>query len=76
MRVLISAVICTVDLAESLRASIQSLVHQTLPRDQYEIIVLDNASSDHTAGLVKDEFGRISNLRYVYEPMREGIRKS
>ncbi len=64
----ISALVCTHNRAPYLRKALRSLVDQTLPADQYEIIVVDNASTDETARLVRDEFGSVPNLRYVHEP--------
>ena len=37
---------------------------QTLPEEEYEVIVVDNASTDGTREVVE----RVSNLKYVYEP--------
>ncbi len=49
-----SAVICTYNRERFLRQSIESLINQTFPNEQYEIIVVDNNSTDNTDGLVKD----------------------
>lgn len=62
----ISAIICTYNRAEYLRKAIKSLVEQTLSKDNYEIIIVDNASEDNTKEVVK-EFSDVSNLRYIYE---------
>ena len=48
----ISAVICTHNRAAYLQKAIQSLIEQTLPKDQYEIIVVDNSSTDNTKQVV------------------------
>jgi glycosyltransferase involved in cell wall biosynthesis len=48
MSIKISAVICTHNRAGYLKMAMQSLIRQTLPKDQYEIIVVDNASTDGT----------------------------
>lgn len=68
MTVCISAVVCTHNRAPYLRKALQSLVHQTLARELYEIIVIDNASTDETQDVV-GEFSGFSNLRYLYEPV-------
>jgi glucosyl-dolichyl phosphate glucuronosyltransferase len=65
----ISAVICTLNRAEYLRQAVKSLVDQTLSKDQYEIIVVDNGSSDQTKQIVLEEFSDIPNIRYMYEPL-------
>jgi glycosyltransferase involved in cell wall biosynthesis len=67
MSVQISAIICTRNRADYLRKAVQSLVDQTLSKDLYEIIVVDNGSTDNT-GQVVEEFDS-PNLRYIYEPV-------
>ncbi|MEL6813735.1 MAG: glycosyltransferase family 2 protein [Cyanobacteria bacterium J06598_3] len=61
---LISAIICTHNREQYLGAAIDSLLNQTL--DNYEVIVVDNASSDGTAEIAKS---RLSDPRvhYIYE---------
>ena len=68
MDVMISALICTRNRADYLRRAIRSLVDQTLPQDCYEIIVVDNASEDATADVIR-EFGDVPTLRSIYEPV-------
>ena len=68
MTLRISAVVCTHDRAHYLRRSLRSLASQTLPEDQFEIVVVDNASADDTASVVSGEFKHLANLRYLLEP--------
>jgi glycosyltransferase involved in cell wall biosynthesis len=83
---LISAIICTHNREQYLGAAIDSLLAQTLgqtpgqapgqapgqtPENRYEIIVVDNASTDSTAEITKDRLEKGSanvQVRYVYEP--------
>lgn len=60
----IAAIICTHNRDQYLGDAIDSLLQQDY--DQYEVIVVDNASTDKTAEVVKS---RLSNprLKYVYE---------
>lgn len=44
----ISAVICTHNRAKYLPSSIESLIQQTLPKHQFEVIIIDNSSTDNT----------------------------
>ena len=67
MKIRISAVICTLDRAQYLRKALRSLVDQTLPREQYEIIVVDNGSTDETADMIRDEFTSAEKLCFVRE---------
>ena len=64
----ISAVICTHNRAQYLRKALASLCTQTLEKDRYEILVVDNASTDETATVVQHEYAEAANLRYLFEP--------
>lgn len=64
----ISAIICTHNRSAYLRKAISSLVAQTLPIEEYEVIVVDNASTDNTRAVV-DAFAGAPNLRYIHEPV-------
>lgn len=68
MSIRVSVIICTLNHAACLQKAIQSLVDQTLPKEQYEIIVVDNGSTDNTKATVEG-FKRFENLRYIYEPV-------
>ncbi|MGD1896158.1 MAG: glycosyltransferase family 2 protein [Phormidesmis sp.] len=61
---LISAIICTHNREQYLGAAIDSLLTQTM--DRYEIIVVDNASTDGTAAIAKSRT-HDSKVRYVHE---------
>ena len=67
MNIKISAIICTFNREQYLHKAIQSLVEQTLEGELYEIIVVDNCSTDRTKQVVTEKFAHISNLRYLYE---------
>ena len=65
---LFSVVICTYNRLDRLRDAVDSALNQTLAMDDYEVIVVDNGSTDQTAevthALIREHF----NLRYIYEP--------
>lgn len=63
----ITSIICTYNLCEELKKAIQSLTRQTLAKKDYEILVVDNASTDGTREVVK-QFETEENLRYIFEP--------
>lgn len=69
MNVRISAIICTLSRANYLRKSIDSLIGQTLSAAHYEILIVDNGSTDNTSEVVLREYDDVQNLRYVYEPI-------
>jgi glycosyltransferase involved in cell wall biosynthesis len=62
----IAAVICAHNEAHFLPDVIASLVGQTLPADAYSIVVIDNASTDATARVLKDLSGT-PGLQTVHE---------
>jgi len=63
----ISAILCTYNRADLLREALQSLCTQTLPADEFELIVIDDGSSDDTAKTV-DEFRQRLPLEYIHQP--------
>lgn len=63
----ISAIICTHNRAAHLPQAIRSLAEQSLPPHDYEIIVVDNASTDATSEILCRLTKEIPNLRYVHE---------
>ena len=69
MSIHISAIICTHNRAGYLSKALQSLVNQSLPKEQFEILVVDNKSTDNTRQVVCEEFAFVPNLRYFYEPI-------
>ena len=63
----ISAIICTFKRPDYLRQALQSVCEQSLPREEYEIIVVDNAVDSEIERIVREfDDGRI-NLRYLAE---------
>ena len=69
MSIRISALIPTYNREKYLIKALQSLLDQTLPAEEYEIIVIDNRSTDTTKRIVTEDFAHIPNLRYLYEPV-------
>jgi GT2 family glycosyltransferase len=69
---LISAAICTHNREAALAAAIASLAGQTLPNDQYEILIIDNAADADGSHKRAKAYQRISNLCWLHEP-REGV---
>ncbi len=64
---MISAIVCTYNRASVLRKMLERFFAQTcLGAVDYELIVVDNNSSDHTSKVV-EEFRRFPNVRYVFE---------
>jgi len=64
---LFSVVICSYNRREHLLASVDCVLGQTLAADRYEVIVVDNCSTDGTAEAIGALVEQHPNLRYVYE---------
>jgi len=62
-----SVLIPTYNRAELLRRTLDSLVRQDLPRSEFEVLVIDDGSSDHTAELARGYADRLE-LRYFFQP--------
>ena len=65
-RPLISAIVCTYNRAGLLGRALGALCGQTLDAEQFEVIVVDDGSTDETR-LVVQRFEGIAPLRYVYQ---------
>jgi glycosyltransferase involved in cell wall biosynthesis len=63
----ISAIICTHNRDNYLGAAIDSLLAQDFAAE-YEVVVVDNGSSDRTSEVVKQRLGN-PRLKYVFEPI-------
>jgi glucosyl-dolichyl phosphate glucuronosyltransferase len=64
---MVSVVIPTRNRAPLLRAALLSLQQQTLASDRFEVLVIDNGSTDDTAAVVQ-EFVEQARVRYFFDP--------
>jgi GT2 family glycosyltransferase/glycosyltransferase involved in cell wall biosynthesis len=63
----ISIVIPTFNRADLLEATLETLASQSLDREKYEVLVIDDGSSNHTAEVAK-RYSRRYRLKYFYHP--------
>jgi glycosyltransferase involved in cell wall biosynthesis len=63
----LSIVICTHNRSGMLATALESLVCQVAPLENYEILVVDNHSTDETKRVVERFATKLKNLCYVYE---------
>lgn len=65
---MISVVIPSRNRADMLGLALRSIVNQDLSRAEFEVIVVDNGSTDHTQSVIKDFQSRLTNLTAIYAP--------
>ncbi len=65
---MISVIIPTRNRADLLAPALESLTQQALSADAFEVLVIDNGSSDTTAQIAQHYGKRLTNLRYFFEP--------
>lgn len=64
LRLRASVVISAYQAAADLPRCLSALQHQTLPLDEYEIIVVDDGSTDNTAGVAEAAGARVLRLKH------------
>lgn len=65
----ISVIIPTYNRSDLLAVTLDSLCVQTLSKDEYEVIVVDDGSSDNTKDVIKVYYDKL-NLKYFYQEDR------
>ena len=70
-KLLISVIICTYRRPDMLYLALQGLVGQTISKEYFEVIVVDNNSNDNTQS-ISDSFLKQLPLRYVNE-VKQGL---
>lgn len=65
----ISVVVCTYNREDLITGCLDSLADQTADSSSFEVLVIDNNSTDNTNHLVRN-YSRLSNLRLISEPMQ------
>ncbi len=67
MTPLFSVALCTHNRADLLQLALESVCEQALARSAYEVLIIDNNSTDHTRQVAKG-FESVENVRYIFEP--------
>jgi glycosyltransferase involved in cell wall biosynthesis len=65
---MISVIIPTRNRAQLLKKTLWSITKQTLPNNDFEVLVIDNGSTDDTFDIVTEYYSLLKNLKYFYEP--------
>jgi len=64
----ISVVVCTFNREQLLPECLQALADQTISSDSYEVLVIDNNSSDRTPAACAEFTKKYANFKYYLEP--------
>ena len=65
---LISVVICTYNRSHLLKLCLDSLHQQTIDSSQFEVIIVDNNSSDDTKNVALEYSKLFNHFNYIFEP--------
>lgn len=68
-----SVVIPTYNRLYLLKKCLPAILDQTIPRHEYEVIVVDNCSSDDTQMYMQDMSKKYSNVHYIRSDVNEGL---
>lgn len=72
MKPLLSILICTYNRADILSECLQSLTTQTALNEDFEVIVVNNNSTDYTQATAESFINQVPNLRVILE-MQQGL---
>jgi len=64
----ISVVVATRNRASLLAKALAGLEAQQFPMEDFEVVVVDNGSTDDTCDRVSAHMGAVTNVRYMFEP--------
>jgi glucosyl-dolichyl phosphate glucuronosyltransferase len=64
---LISVVICTYNRATLLQMAVNSVLVQNINPEKYEILVIDNCSTDNTRSVIEQLIAHNNQIRYIFE---------
>ena len=68
----VSVILCCYNDADRVATALESLEKQTLARDRYDVIFVDDGSTDDTEHVAR-AFQRRLHLRYVRHPLNRGL---
>ncbi|UDL93433.1 MULTISPECIES: glycosyltransferase [Lichenihabitans] len=71
----VSVIVCTYNRAGVLFQCLNALAHQTCGPTTFEVLIVDNNSTDTTADVAQEFCGRFPNFRYLFEA-RQGLANS
>jgi glycosyltransferase involved in cell wall biosynthesis len=66
---IVSVVVCTYNRKKILDDCLNSLTRQSCPDSKFEVLVVDNGSTDYTNLLVQSKYRQFQNIHYLHEPV-------
>lgn len=72
MKPLYSVIILTYNRANILPIALRSILEQTVQREEYEIIIIDDESTDNTPEIVSDFIGKHADISILYRRVEHG----
>jgi len=69
----ISIIICTYNRASLVKLTLEALSRQTFPSERFEIILVDDCSTDDTFSVYNKLKNELPNLRYISNPVNIGL---
>ncbi len=63
----ITIAICTYNRSALLKLAIESVINQTADKSKYDILIIDNNSTDNTEQITKQYIEQTKNIRYIKE---------
>lgn len=63
----LSVIIPTRNRSKLLQVTLESIIKQTYPKENFEVIVIDNGSTDDTKDVVMSYSSKLPNLEYYYD---------
>lgn len=67
---IVTVIICTLNRSNYLDKALESLANQIFDPSSFEVIVVDNGSTDNTKNTVISKSDKFFNLRYIFEPQK------
>ena len=65
--ILLSVVICTFNRCDLLKGALESLINQSAAPEDFEVLIIDNASTDDTKAVSTSYVSRYQHFRYFHE---------
>lgn len=72
----VSVIVCSRNRSRLLGRMLEALTRQSLQKDTFEVIVIDDASDDDTAGVCERMKEKLRNLRYFRNSDKAGVSRS